>query len=160
MQENSRSLAVSTIMNNGPIKNTLALPCESELLVPHRRPIRMIDRLIEFNDKSGVVEVLVNSENLLVAEDGILDGVALVEIIAQAYAAIKGYDDLSHNLPVKKGFLVAVKHMECNGKAHIGDLLKVRASTVSEVGGFAVAEGVVMREEAVLASASLTLWVP
>ena len=147
-------------MNNEQIKDDLSLPCEAELLAPHRRPIRMIDRLVEFNDKSGVVESLVSSENLLVGEDGVLDCVAFVELIAQAYAAIKGYDDLSHDKPVKKGFLVAVKHLEINGKAYLGDLLKIKASTNSELGGFAIAEGVVMREEEVLASASLTLWVP
>lgn len=147
-------------MSDEPIKTDLTLPCEAELLVPHRRPIRMIDRLVEFNDKSGAVEAFVSAENLLVGEDGILDNIVFVELIAQAYAAIKGYDDLSHNMPVKKGFLVAVKHMECNGEVRLGDLLTVRASTISEVGDFTIAEGVVMREEEVLASASLTLWVP
>lgn len=147
-------------MNDEPIKNDLSLPFEAELLVPHRRPIRMIDRLVEFNDNSGVVEALVSSGNLLVGEDGTLDRIAFVELIAQAYAAIKGYYKLSHNILVKKGFLVAVKHMECNGEAYLGDLLRVNASTISEVGGFAIAEGVVMREGEVLASASLTLWEP
>lgn len=147
-------------MNNEPIKNNLSLPCETELLVPHRRPIRMIDRLVEFNDKSGVVGAFISAENLLVGEDGILDNTAFVELIAQAYAAIKGYDDLSHNRPVKKGFLVAVKHMECNGEVRLGDLLTIRASTISEVGDFTIAEGSVMREDKVIASASLTLWVP
>ncbi len=148
------------MMNDEPIKYDLSLPCEAELLVPHRRPIRMIDRLVEFNGTSGVVEALVSSGNLLVGEDGALDSIAFVEIMAQAYAAIKGYHDLSNSIPVKKGFLVAVKHLEINGEAYLGDLLKIRASTSSELGGFAIAEGTVMREEEVLASASLTLWVP
>ena len=147
-------------MNNQPIKNNLSLPFEAELLVPHRRPIRMIDRLVEFKGKSGVVEALVSFGNLLIGEDGALDCIAFVELIAQAYAAIRGYYDLSHNIPVKKGFLVAVKHMECNGEAYLGDLLRVNASMISEVGDFAIAEGVVMREKEVLASASLTLWIP
>jgi 3-hydroxyacyl-[acyl-carrier-protein] dehydratase len=138
----------------------MSLPFEAELLVPHRRPIRMIDRLVEFRDKSGVVEALVSSDNLLVGEDGTLDCIAFVEIIAQAYAAVKGYYNLSHNIPVKKGFLVAVKHIECNGEAYLGNLLRVNASTISEIGDYAIAEGVVMREEEVLASASLTLWIP
>jgi 3-hydroxyacyl-[acyl-carrier-protein] dehydratase len=138
----------------------MSLPFEAELLVPHRRPIRMIDRLVEFRDKSGVVEALIRSDNLLVGEDGTLDCIAFVEIIAQAYAAVKGYYNLSHNIPVKKGFLVAVKHTECNGEAYLGNLLRVNASTISEIGDYAIAEGVVMREEEVLASASLTLWVP
>lgn len=147
-------------MNDKPIHCDLSLPCEAELLVPHRRPVRMIDRLVEFNDQSGVVEALVSSGHLLAGDDGTIDRIAFVELIAQAYAAIKGYNDLSHNVPVKKGFLVAVKHMECNGEARLGDLLRIHASTVSEVGGFVIAEGTIMRGEEMLASANLTLWVP
>ena len=138
----------------------LTFPIDAELLVPHRRPVCMIDRLVEYQDELGVVEALVRSGNLLVDEDGMLDCVAYVELIAQAYAAYKGYRDLLHEAPVKKGFLVVVKHMECEGKAFLGDLLRINVSTVSEVGGFAVAEGVVTLNDKIIASGSLTLWIP
>jgi 3-hydroxyacyl-[acyl-carrier-protein] dehydratase len=120
----------------------------------------MIDRLVEFKDKTGVVESLVRSGNLLVDEDGVLDNIAYMELIAQAYAAFKGYYDMLHGETVKKGFLVIVKHMECKKEAFLGDLLRINVSTVSEIGGFAVAEGTVTRGDEVLASGGLTLWIP
>ena len=67
---------------------------------------------------------------------------------------------LLHEKPVKKGFLVVVKHMECKGEAFLGDLLRINVSTVSEVGDFAIAEGTVTRNDEVIASGSLTLWIP
>ena len=139
-------------MDNQLLKNDLTLPIDAELLVPHRRPVCMIDRLVEYRDESGIVEALVRSGNLLVGEDGILDRIAFMELIAQAYAAFKGYHDMLHEKPVKKGFLVVVKHMECKGEAFLGDLLRINVSTVSEVGGFAIAEGTVTRNDEVLAS--------
>ena len=138
----------------------LTLPIDAELLVPHRRPVCMIDRLVEYRDESGVVEALLRSDNLLVGENGVLDSVAYMELIAQAYAAFKGYRDLLHGETVKKGFLVVVKHMECKGEAFLGDILRINVVTVSEVGGFAIAEGTVTRGDEVLASGGLTLWIP
>jgi 3-hydroxyacyl-[acyl-carrier-protein] dehydratase len=138
----------------------ISLPIDAERLVPHRRPVCMIDRLVEYRDESGVVEALIRSGNILVGEDGALDSVAYMELIAQAYAAFKGYRDLLHGETVKKGFLVAVKHMECKGEAFLGDLLRINVATISEVGDFAVAEGTITRGDEVLASGGLTLWIP
>jgi predicted hotdog family 3-hydroxylacyl-ACP dehydratase len=141
------------------IKN-ISLPIDAEQLVPHRRPVCMIDRLVEYRDESGVVEALIRSGNILVGEDGVLDCIAYMELIAQAYAAFKGYRDMLHEEPVKKGFLVVVKHMECKREAFLGDILRINVSTISEVGGFAVAEGTVTRDDEVLATGGLTLWIP
>jgi predicted hotdog family 3-hydroxylacyl-ACP dehydratase len=71
------------------IKN-ISLPIDAEQLVPHRRPVCMIDRLVEYRDESGVVEALIRSGNILVGEDGVLDCIAYMELIAQAYAATYG----------------------------------------------------------------------
>ena len=120
----------------------------------------MIDRLVEYRDESGVVEALIRSGNLLVGEDGVLDRTAYMELIAQAYAAYKGYRDLLHEAPVKKGFLVVVKQMECKGEAFLGDLLRINVTTISEVGDFAIAEGTVTLNDKVIASGGLTLWIP
>ena len=142
------------------MNRNLTLPVDAELLVPHRRPVCMIDRLVEYRDESGVVEALLRSGNILVGEDGVLDRTAYMELIAQAYAAFKGYRDLLHEKPVKKGFLVVVKHMECKGEAFLGDLLRINVTTISEVGDFAIAEGTITLNDKIIASGSLTLWIP
>lgn len=120
----------------------------------------MIDRLVEYADESGVVEALIGPDNLLVDEDGILDHTAYMELIAQAYAAYKGYRDLLHGEQVKKGFLVVVKRLECKGDISPGDLLRINVTTVSEVGDFAVAEGTIKRGDEIIATGGLTLWIP
>jgi predicted hotdog family 3-hydroxylacyl-ACP dehydratase len=147
-------------MENELSKKELTLPVDAELLVPHRRPMCLIDSLVEYRDESGVVEAVISPENPLVGEGGVLDRTSFMELVAQAYAAFKGYRDMLHNMPVKKGFLVVVKRMECRGDIFAGDRLRISVETVSEVGGFAVAEGTVMRGDEVVAEGSLTLWIP
>jgi len=136
------------------------LPLDVELLVPHRRPVRIIDRLVEFRDKSGVVESLITSENLLIGTGGELDRIGFMELMAQSYAAVKGYHDLLYGRPTRKGFLVTAKKIEIVKDAFLGDLLTVSMETTAEIGEFAVAAGTVRRGDEILASGDLTLWVP
>lgn len=101
---------------------TLTLPMEAEKLVPHRLPMRLIDRLMEADGKNGMVEACVSADSPLVSLDGELEEVALIELMAQSYAAIKGYSDLACGKPIKQGFLVGVKRLVRLHSAQAGDL--------------------------------------
>lgn len=146
-------------MPDGLTEN-LTIPIDAECLVPHRRPVCLIDRLVKYDERSGVCEAVIREKNPLIDDDGMLDPVAYVELIAQTYAAFKGYHDRIHKIPVRKGFLVSVKHMDTRGEACLGDSLQITVETMSEVGDFAVARGIVTLRGEVLASGSLTLWIP
>lgn len=136
------------------------LPFPVDSLVPHQKPIRMIDTLVEFNGTSGVVETLLDSGNPLIGENGVLDRIAFVEILAQSYAAVRGYRHLLLGKPTRKGFLVSAKEIEFRHDARLGDRLRISVSTTGEVSGFFIARGVVMRDSDVLAEGTLTLWIP
>ena len=137
----------------------MTLPIEAEGLIPHRLPMRMVDRLLEIDGKNGVVEALVAVDCPLVSTDGRLEDAALIELMAQAYAVIKGYCDLIEKKPVKQGFLVGIKKIDRLLSAHIGDRLKININTLAELGDFAVAEGEVWRGEELLACGQIKVWV-
>jgi 3-hydroxyacyl-[acyl-carrier-protein] dehydratase len=138
----------------------LTLPMDAQLLVPHRRPLCFVDRLIEFSDGSGVVESLIREDNPLVDEGGRADPVIAVELMAQAYAAVKGYHDMRSGSPVKKGFLAAVRDFVVAGPICSGDTLFVTVRTVTTLGAFPVANAYVSRQGSRIASANLKLWIP
>lgn len=137
----------------------MTLPIEAEGLIPHRLPMRMVDCLLEIDGKNGVVEALVAVDCPLVSTDGRLEDAALIELMAQAYAVIKGYCDLIEKKPVKQGFLVGIKKFDRLLSAHIGDRLKININTLAELGDFAVAEGEVWRDEELLACGQIKVWV-
>ncbi len=144
----------------GKAKKDLPLPMPVEMLLPHRKPMCLVDRLVEFRDASGVVEALVDPESPLIGEDGGLDRIAFIELIAQSYAAVRGYSDLLHGEGVKKGFLVAAKMIEVKAAAAVGDMLRIRVTTTGEFGDFTLADGVVTSGGEILAWGSITVWVP
>ena len=142
------------------MKSELTLPMDAEKLIPHRKPVCMLDRLIEFKDQAGTVEAVVSSENALIEENGPLDQLAVTEMIAQACAAAKGYEGPLDNDPMKLGFLVGIKKLQFFGKAFAGDKLQIAVRTVASISGFTVVEGKVICNQKIIATGKIKLWVP
>ncbi|WP_432822807.1 3-hydroxyacyl-ACP dehydratase [Trichloromonas sp.] len=138
----------------------LALPLPAEQLMPHRPPMRLVERLVAYAGQEGVVEAMVAADDLMVAGDGRLDEVALAELLAQAYAVVKGYGDSLSGNPVREGFLVGIRDVVFERAVFAGDQLRIAVRTVAAVEGFAVAEGEVWRGDEQVAHGSLKLWIP
>lgn len=135
----------------------LALPMSAGRLIPHRPPMLLVDRLLTAESDSGTVEACFDSGSILVNSRGEVDEVVLVELLAQGYAAIKGYEDLSNGTPVKEGFLVGVRKLRISGQAFAGDRLLITIRTVGTFEGFAVVEGEIRRKDEIIAAGTLKL---
>jgi len=141
------------------MKIDLTLPLPAEMFIPHRPPMRLVENLISYEAASGLVEARTDADGILVDADGVMDEVVLVELLAQGYAVIKGYDDLLNGKEISKGYLVGVRKLRITGRARAGELLLVRIRTIGSFEGFAVAEGEVVRAEEIIASGTIKLWI-
>jgi len=142
------------------VKGPLDLPVDANRLVPHRPPMLAIDRLTDYGDLHGVVESTVPPDSIFITDDGSMEPMALVELVAQSFAAVKGYGDLLDAKPVAKGFLVEVKGFAFYGAARAGDRLHVMIHRLGGTADFALAEGKVMRGEEKLAEGRVMVWIP
>jgi len=141
------------------VNHVPALPVDAEELIPHRKPMCMVDRLIEFKGLGGSVETVVSSESVLVDDTGQLDPLAVAEMIAQAYAAVKGYADRISGKSGQQGFLVGIRKIWFPAKVFAGQHLRINVHTVGAISGFAVVEGEVTRDHEVVAQGELKLWI-
>jgi len=130
----------------------------AEHLLPHRAPMRLVDTLVSVNDGCAVAESVLPRSTVMADGEGKIDEVAFMELIAQSYAAFKGYMDRMNGKPPGEGFLVGVRNLEVTGRAYAGDRLLTSIRTVAALGGFAVVEGSVTRGDETLASGTLKLW--
>lgn len=142
------------------LKTDVSLPLDAEHIVPHRKPILLVDRLIECTEDLAAAEVTIGPENVLLDGDGKVDRAIFVELMAQTYAACKGYLGITQGRPVKKGFLVAVRDLSISGDLWVKDRAVIRVKTGIIFGAFAVIDGAVFRDGFQLASANLKLWIP
>ena len=137
----------------------LTLPIEVEELIPHRLPMRLIDRLLEIDGKNGVVEAMVAADCPLLSPDETLEDVALIELLAQSYAAIKGYCDRVDEKPVRQGFLVGIKKLVRLKSVQAGDHLRIDIRTIVEMDDFAIAEGEIWCGSEMVAHGEIKLWI-
>ena len=138
----------------------IKLPMPAEQLVPHRPPFLFVDSLIEFSGDTGVVQSIIDSDNLFLDENDSLKELVMIEIMAQAAAAVKGYSDLKEGREIKKGFLVDSREFLFKKKGYRGDILNCRIEITKSFSGFSMLTGRLDRDGEELASGTLKLWVP
>jgi len=136
-----------------------ALPLAAEQLIPQRPPMLLIQRLLEHGDGWGLAEGCLPKESPFADEGGVLHPMVLVELMAQGYAAVQGYEDLLLGNPVKLGFLVGLRGVAFPGRAFSGERLLVRVRRIGALEGFILAEAAVLRGQDVVSSGVLKLWV-
>ena len=138
----------------------LSLPMSVEKLVPHRPPVLLVNSIIDFSGETGIIESVIEPDNIFLEEDGSLPEVTTIEIMAQASAAVKGYSDLKQGKDIKKGFLVDIRKSVFNGKCYSRDILRSRIEITKSFSGFSVVDGRLERSGEELANAVFKLWVP
>ena len=142
------------------MKIDLSLPMPANRLIPQRSPFCLVSRLLDIKGQSGVVESIIASDNILLNDNGGLNQLATVELIAQASAAVKGYNDLLYGKGVKRGFLVDIRKVRFLGQCFEGDRLKINVEILKNIGGFSVIKGEVTRKGDIIAFGTIKLWVP
>lgn len=142
------------------MKSTPPLPVPADLLIPQKLPMQVVERLVAREGSEAVLETALPAKSLFAGEDGLLHPAALLEMIAQGYAALRGWESLVGGLPPKMGYLTAVKSFEAPGCARAGEQLTVVVREGGSVGDFSIAEGEVFRSGELLARASIRVWTP
>jgi 3-hydroxyacyl-[acyl-carrier-protein] dehydratase len=141
------------------VTERVSLPVPAEQLIPHRPPMQLIEALEEFEGDSGTVSAVVEADNPLLEEDGGLAEVALLELMAQSFAALQGYADSFSGQPPRQGFLVGVRRVRFLARPRLGDRLRVHVEATARLEGFAIVQGTVLRGDEHLAEGNFKLWI-
>jgi predicted hotdog family 3-hydroxylacyl-ACP dehydratase len=142
------------------MNESLNFPILAEQLIPHRLPLRLVDRLLSFDGLQGVVESTFLPNSICIRDDGSVEQAAMVELIAQSFAAVKGFADHREGKTADRGYLVGVRQFTFLGKAYENERLLIYITKTGETDEFALAEGRVTREEETLVFGNVMVWIP
>lgn len=137
------------------------LPLPAIELVPQRPPMLLVDRLVarDREANSSAVEALVPVDGIFVEQGRRIMPEYFIELVAQAMAAVNGYDSLVYGAETGRGFLVGVDGFSWQGTAEPGDLLRVEMAKNFEFGPVTVMAGKVLNEAGeILASGEIKAW--
>lgn len=137
-----------------------ALPLDAEIAIPHRLPLRLVDRLLQVGEASCVAEAGPRPDHPFADAQGRLPGEVLLEMMAQSFAALRGYRALATEGPVGKGYLVAVRGFRTLDSARSADRLEIHVSETGSVDAFHMADVKILRQGRPIAEGSIRVWTP
>ena len=88
-----------------------------EKLVPHAKPMLIVDKVVDADDESLSAKVTIREDNLFCQNNIDTKGIGAwvgIEYMAQTIAAHAGYLAYLKNEPVKVGFLLGTRKYVCN----------------------------------------------
>jgi predicted hotdog family 3-hydroxylacyl-ACP dehydratase len=138
----------------------MELPLDAEMLIPHRKPMCLIDCLNSSDGKSGSASAGFTADSPFVVDrKGRIERLALLELIAQTYAASKGYEDLVDDIDVSQGYLVGISNAICYSDAYAGQDLLIKVESAEAFDAFHLATGEVWHNDTLLMKATLKIWI-
>jgi predicted hotdog family 3-hydroxylacyl-ACP dehydratase len=115
--------------------------CDIESLIPHRAPMRIVERVCAADD-SSIETVSTVRETWPTLEAGHVGGLMLVELIAQSAAALAGWIDREEGGGTKPGYLVGVPRAEiCRPRVRVGTVLRCHARITQAIDNYRAFEG-------------------
>ncbi|MCK7589448.1 hypothetical protein M0G43_02560 [Subsaxibacter sp. CAU 1640] len=119
-----------------PNKNLLENPIlELETIkqfLPHREPMLMVDGLLYFDGTKAISKLTILDSNIFV-EDNLFLEAGLIENMAQTAALLTGYKHQSENLPVKEGFIAAIKNLKIEALPNVNDIVETEVTVTYKV---------------------------
>ena len=126
--------------------------------IPHRPPIAFAD-FLEGPCMPFVTAYTVPEESPYV-DGGFLIPEALLEVMAQCFAAGAGFRESQAGGSVSWGYLAGVKGFRVHAPVRSGDILRAECTVTASVGPIHVVEGEVMRGGEKIASAQIKIFIP
>ncbi len=114
--------------------------------IPQRKPIVMIDDLLEASDLHSVTSLQIRRDNFFVEGEKLAEP-GLVENIAQTAAAQVGYQCSIKKIPVPLGYIAAVKNLTISKLPVVDSRITTSIRIVNQVMDVTLAEGIVVDEQ-------------
>lgn len=144
--------------NRGKTDQITYLPVSADRIIPQKNPMRVVSKLVEVKERYAEVEATVEPESPFAGEDGRLDEVVFLEMMAQAAAAMNAFEYYDTGHSPHKGALLGGKNIKITGKARVGTPLVIRVTKKAKLGNFGVVNAVVLSGENVIASGDIKVF--
>ena len=136
----------------------MRLPADTEPFMLHRSPLRFVRRLLRVEGDFAEAETTLEAGDVGIGPDGKVERTALLEMVAQTYAAARGYRDLSAKRPPALGYLVGASDFRIEHAPRAGQMFRIEVQSSNSFEDFYLVEGRVVCQDEVLAAGTLKVW--
>ncbi len=137
----------------------MTLPAPAQAYMIHEPPLLLVQRLLRVDGSFAEAETVLASGMVGVAPDGSVEAAALIELIAQTYAAAQGYRDSDAEQPPAVGYLVGASEVRIEQVPRAGDNLRIEIESTLAFEDFHTVDGRVLCDGKLCATGTLKAWV-
>lgn len=134
------------------------LPADTKQFMLHRAPMRLVHRLLCVEGDRAEAESKLEARDVGIGPDGRIERTVLLEMVAQTYAAARGWQDLSESRQPLQGYLVGASDFRIERAARPGEELRIEIRSANSFEDFYLVEGRVLCRNEVLAEGTLKVW--
>ncbi|WP_424246123.1 putative hotdog family 3-hydroxylacyl-ACP dehydratase [Elusimicrobium posterum] len=124
----------------------------------HQPPMLLVDEVLEADAARATTTFLIKEESIFIDADGKFARAALIEVMAQSFAAGNAYNCVRENRAQEKGFLVGLRDIKIYADACVNDLLTCKVEKADFVAQTYIIKGRVFKGESLLAEGELRLF--
>ena len=135
-------------------------PADARQCIPHRPPIVFVDSAAETAPQVCASEYRVPPGTPYTDGSGKLLPEAMLEVMAQCFAACTGMEAMKQGKEVTRGYLAGIKGFRVHSTASVGDLLHAECSIRASIGGVHAVSCTVWRGDDAVAEADLKIFIP
>ncbi|MDM8526311.1 SPASM domain-containing protein [Desulfococcaceae bacterium HSG8] len=136
----------------------IRLPVRVDDIIPQKTPMRVVDRLTRIAERTAEVSATISDDLPFAGEDGRLDEVLCMELVAQSAAAFNGFKHLGISGATPEGYLLGARKFEISGTVNVGDTLNISVYKYARYGDFGIVKGTVSRDGDVIARGEIKIW--
>ncbi len=133
-------------------------PVDVKDLIPQKDPMRFVNEILVIKEKEVYISFTVPADSPFVDNDGSLDEVTFMEMVAQSVAAHVGLSECAESGEPLKGFLLGCNNFVIKEKAKVGDKLVIKISKQAAFGEFTIIDGSITKGDVLLASGEIKIW--
>ncbi len=133
--------------------NTFDSPIEN--YVPHRKPMLLLSKLIKASEDGIEANYTIDHKCIFLKEDDTIEPVALMEILAQCFAAGNGVTN-----PSRFGYLVSMRSMKVYDQASIGETVLAKVTLAARIGDIMVIDGKLYKDGACILEGQYKIFAP
>jgi len=137
----------------------ITLPYPAKFLVPHRSPMLFVRQILERAQNNGLVDAIVPNTGIFYNKNlGTILPELYIEIMAQATAAINGWDALHKSEEPAPGFIVGIDQIQFDAHARPGETVWIEVVKKLEFGQITILEVKMRTDSKTIIQGAIKVW--
>ena len=136
----------------------MSLPADCAAYMLHEAPLLLVKRLLKVDGDDAEAETVLELGDVGVAPDGSIEAAVLLELMAQTYAAARGYLDHTADASPHLGYLVGASNVRIERIPRVGRRLHILVRSTRSFESFYAVEGRILSDGQLVAQGTLKAW--